>query len=92
VAAGKIITLMASGVTLFFRALPDIALFAVHEPIVGQASAASNIIRGKIFASGKSTFARHLSFIKAHQTFFEFLIIIAVCNVDGADAAVKAAW
>jgi hypothetical protein len=87
--AGKVITLMASGVTLVCCALSYVALLAMHKRVIRQASVASDVSGGKIFTVRKKAFAGNFSFIQAHQSFLEFFIIITVGNIDGTDAAIK---
>jgi hypothetical protein len=61
--AGKVIAEMTSGNSFGQSALPDIALPAVHEPIVGQASVAMDILGGQVLAIRQEAFAWDFSFI-----------------------------
>ena len=87
--ARKVITLMASCVTLLCRTLPYFALLTMHKRVIRLASVALNVIGGKVVAVGKKAFTGDFAFIQAHQSFLEFFIIITVCNIDGTDAAIK---
>jgi hypothetical protein len=90
VSAGKFGALMTAGVALFFRAAPDLALSAMHEQLVRQAATASDIFCGKILAARKSPFSGNLSLVEIDQPLLQFLVAIAVCQVDGTDAAIEA--
>jgi hypothetical protein len=42
---GKFFALVASGIAFICCAFPDVALLAMHEQVMGQAAAASDIVR-----------------------------------------------
>ena len=81
---------MTPGISLFFRAISDLTLFAMHKQIIRQAPLASNILCSQFFTVRKRALAGDFSFVKLHQAFFEFLIVITMRNINGADAAIKA--
>jgi hypothetical protein len=89
--AGKFITFVASGVPFFLGAGPDLTLPAMHKRFVGQAAPAADVFDGKTFAVGEGPFARNASLVKTQQPFLEFEIVVAVCDIDGTDAAIKTA-
>ncbi len=91
IAARKLPALMTSGVTFGFCAGLDLALSAIHKRFVRQAASASNIFYGEVFTVRKLSFAGKFSLEKGHQQLLEFAVIIAVCDVDGADSAIKTA-
>jgi hypothetical protein len=91
VPAGKFITLMTSRVALFLGALPDIALPAMHKQVIREAAAALDVCHGKLFTVGEGAFAINVSLVKIHQPFFEFFVVIPICDINGTDAAIKSA-
>ena len=54
---GKFVTLMAPAVPLFLRAVPDIALLAMHKPVIGQATLAADVFGGEVLAIGQGALA-----------------------------------
>jgi hypothetical protein len=91
VPAWKFIALMTSGVTFFPGAVPDLALPAVHEQYIGQAATAFDVFHGEIFAVGETAFVGYPALIKIDQALLEFVIVIAVGHINGADSAIKTA-
>jgi hypothetical protein len=89
--AGKVNALMTSVIPLLLGAVPDGALPAMHENVIGQATVATNVVYGQILTVGQLAFARDLSLVKAEKPLLEFLILVPVGDVNGANAAVKAA-
>ena len=89
--AWKFIALVASGVTFFGCTFPDLALFAMHKKLIRFAAVALNIPYGKGITILKTAFAGNAAFVKLHQPFFEFDIIVSVGDINGADPAVKTA-
>ncbi len=89
VPARKFIALVTTCVTLFFGAIPDFALLAMHEKLAGHAAVAFDILGCKIFAIGKRALALDISLIKIHQGFLEFFVIITMRDMDGAYTAIK---
>ena len=87
--AGKFVALVTPGKAFSSCAFPDLALPAVHKPVIGQAAPASNVFRRKVFTVGKTTFPADFSSIKARQPLFELEIAVTVCHINGADAAIK---
>lgn len=88
--AGKFIALMAAGVAALLGAVPDFALLAVHEEIVGQAPLAAYIFYGELLTIGEGSLAGHAALVKVHQALFEFLVVVAVGNMNGTNATVEA--
>jgi hypothetical protein len=64
--AGKLLTLMTSGVPLLRRTLSYIALVAMHKTIFRQASVASNVSGTKRFTARKRAFAGYFALVKIH--------------------------
>ena len=88
---GEIVTFMASGKAYSPGAVTDSTLAAVHEPVIREASAASDILRQECFTVGKAAFSLNFSLIQIGQPFLEFLIVITMGNINGAYAAIQAA-
>jgi hypothetical protein len=82
---------MTSGVALFLGAVPDLTLSAMHKKFIGQAAAALNIFYRKYFTIGEFPFAMNISLVKIHQPLLEGVIIFTVCDINGADPAIKTA-
>jgi len=89
--AGKFIALMTSGIPSFLSTVPDRALPAVHENIIGQTAVATDVIYCQIFTVGQLAFARDLALVDAQESLLEFLILIPMGDVHGAYAAVQSA-
>jgi hypothetical protein len=90
--AGKFITLVATRIAFFDGAVSYVALLAMHETIVRHAPFAPDIRGCKIFTARQFALARNASLVKRNQSFLQFLIVVAVGHVNGADTAIKAAW
>jgi hypothetical protein len=88
---GKFVAFVASGIAFVCCALPDVALPAMHEQVMGQAAAASDIFRRKLITVGESAFAGGSPLVKGDQLFFQFLVVVPMSQMDGAHAAVKPA-
>jgi hypothetical protein len=82
---------MTSGIPSFLSTVPDRALPAVHENIIGQTAVATDVIYCQIFTVGQLAFARDLALVDAQESLLEFLILIPVGDVHGAYAAVQSA-
>jgi hypothetical protein len=87
----KFITLMAPGVPFFLGALSDVALSAMHELFIRQTAAALDIFGRKVFAARQGAFAWDPSLVQSDQAFLQFFVLVAVCDIDGADSAVEPA-
>jgi len=87
---GKVITLVTTEIPLFSCAFFDIALSTVYEGIIRQAPTAMNVCYCKTISIGKLALAMDLALVDVEQSLLEFLIIVAMGNVDGADAAIEA--
>jgi hypothetical protein len=85
----KFLALMTTRVLSFPGAVADFALAAMHEAFIRQTAAAFHVFDRKGFAVRKSALAGNISPVKAQQPLLEFLIVIPVGDVDGADAAIK---
>jgi len=88
--AGKGITLVTTKIALFPGTGSDIALSAVHKGIIGQAPTAVNVFYGEAFGIRELTLTTGVALVDMEQSFLEFLIILTMGNVDGADAAIEA--
>jgi hypothetical protein len=88
---GEFIAFVAPGIAFVCCAFPDVALPAMHEQVMGQAAAASDIIRRKPVTVGEGAFTRCLALVKGDQLFFKFLIVVLMGQMDGAHAAIKPA-
>lgn len=87
---GKFNALVAPGKTSFLSVLSNFALLAMHKPDIRQTTIALNIFGCEIFTVRESALAYGSSLIKSHRPFLELLIVIAVCNINGTNAAIKA--
>lgn len=87
-AAWKLIAFVAPVVASFCCAVSDLALPAMHEPFIGPAATASNILCGEGFAVWQGTFAGSPSPVQFDQPFLQFDVIVAVGDVNGANAAI----
>jgi hypothetical protein len=63
----------------------------VHEAIVRQAPLAADVRFAETFAVGQRAHAGDPSAVEHGQSLLEFLVVVAVRDVNGADAAIKAA-
>jgi hypothetical protein len=91
VAAGKFITLMTSGVSLRLRAVPDLTLATMHKLFVRQATLAPDVIRSQAFTVGERSLAGGSALVETRQSFFQFVVLVAIRQVDGAYTAIKTA-
>lgn len=87
---GKGITLVTTDIALFASTRSDIALSAVHKRIIGQAPTALDVFYGKTAGIRELTLTLDVALVDMEQSFLEFLIILTMGNVDGADAAIEA--
>jgi len=76
-AARKVSALVAAFKALFSIARPHRTILTKFHTNVGHAATAYHLVRGAI--------------VKAGQSFFEFLIILAMSYVDSADSTIQAA-
>ena len=88
---GEIGALVAAAVAFFFGAGPDLTLATMKKEIIRQATLTADILRGKLLAVGKGALAGHVSLVKPHQPLLEFLIVVPVGHIDGADPAIESA-
>ena len=82
---------MTSGIPLLLGAVPDGALPAMHENVIGQTTVATDIVYGQILTVGQFAFARDLTLVKAEKPLLEFLVLVPMGDVNGTYAAVQAA-
>jgi len=92
ISAGKFIALMAPDITFLQCTGPDLASPAVQKQVIGQATSAAYIADRKICAVSQCAFPGDLPLVEPHQALFEFLVIAAMCDVNGTDSAIEAAW
>ena len=79
---------MTTGIALFFRTISDFALFAMHEQVIRQAPLASDVLCGQLFTVWQRALAGDFASVKFHQALLEFLIVIPMGDINGADATV----
>jgi hypothetical protein len=60
---GKLITLVTASVSSLRGTISDVALLAMHEAIIRQATTASNVFHGKALCVRKLTFAGDFSLV-----------------------------
>jgi len=89
VVTGEFIALVTPGVSFLFGAVPDRALAAVHKLFIGQAATAPNVFCGQGFAIRERAFAGSFPLVEIYQPLLKFDVIVAVCNVNGTDTAIK---
>jgi hypothetical protein len=86
---GKRIAFVTSRVTLCVGAIPDLALLAMHEPFIRQATTALYIFHRKMLTIGKGSFSGNCPFVQIRQPLLKLVIIVTVRDKDGTDAAIK---
>ncbi len=89
--AGKFFTLMAAFNSSGFGAIPDLAVLAMHKSLIRQAAPAVDILGGHTLAARQRPFSGYPSAVKANQALLELLIVVLICQIDGADPAIQAA-
>jgi len=89
IVTGKVIALMTPRVAFLSCASPDLTLSAMHELFIRQAATAFNIFYRKVFTIRKCALAGCSSLVKTYQPLLKLNVIVAVCDINGTDTAIK---